>query len=74
MDSWAPVSQKDTTIEGYSKTIEERGGIKYDSNLNKYYYKPDKYSDKGMISVTADSQEEATVKVIEELKKRDEYN
>jgi hypothetical protein len=51
MDTWAPVKQKDTTIEGYSNTIKEHGGIKFDSGLNKYYYKPNKYNDKGMISV-----------------------
>lgn len=74
MDTWCPVKQKDTTTEGYAKTIEEHGGIKFDAQTNQYYYKPDKYSDRGMISKTASSKEEATVKIIEELKRNDDYN
>ena len=74
MDVWCPVKQKDTTLDGYKQTIKEKGGIKFDSQTNKYYYKPNRYNDDGMIQVTASSQEEATIKIIEEMKKRDDYN
>ncbi len=74
MDVWCPVKQKDTTLEGYKETIETHGGIKFDSQTNKYYYKPNKYNDDGMIQISASSEEEATIKIIEEMKKRDDYN
>lgn len=75
MSKWCPVKQKDTTIEGYKEYIETHGGIKYDSSTNKYYFKPSKSSDDGMITAKEGlSQEEATIKIIEELQKRDEYN
>ena len=74
MDKWCPIKQKNTTTEGYKEYIESRGGIKYDSQINKYYFKPSKTSDDGMITKEASSQDEATIKIIEELKKRDEYN
>ena len=74
MDKWCPVKQKDTTLEGFKEYIESHGGIKYDSQTNKYYFKPSKTSDNGMVSVDASSQETATVKIIDELRKRNEYN
>jgi hypothetical protein len=55
MDKWCPVKQKNTTTEGYKEYIESHGGIKYDSQTNKYYFKPSKYSDDGMISKEASS-------------------
>jgi len=68
MSKWCPVKQKDTTIEGYKEYIETHGGIKYDSSTNKYYFKPSKSSDDGMITAKEGlSQEEATIKIIEEL-------
>jgi hypothetical protein len=39
-----------------------------------WYYKPNKYDDIGMIEKEASSKEEATIKIIEEMKKNDDYN
>jgi hypothetical protein len=74
MDKWCPVKQKNTTIDGYKETIEKNGGINYDSQTNLWYYKPNKYDDIGMIEKEASSKEEATIKIIEEMKKNDDYN
>ena len=74
MSKMFPIKEKDTTLEGYKSYIEENGGVNFDSQQNKYYFKPNKYNDDGMITVSANSQEEATVKIVEEMKKRDEYN
>lgn len=74
MDKWCPIKQKNTTIEGYKEYIESHGGIKYDEQTNKYYFKPSKNSDDGLITKDGSSKEEATIKIIDELRKRDEYN
>lgn len=74
MDKWCPVKQKNTTVEGYKEYIESHDGIRYDNSTNKFYFKPNKMSDDGMITKEASSQEEATIKIIEELQKIDEYN
>jgi len=74
MDKWFPIKEKDTTLEGIKTYIEEHGGVKFDDQNGKYYFKPSKTSDNGMIIKEASSPEAATVKIIEEIKKRNEYN
>ncbi len=71
---WFSVVDKNKTTEDYVEQIKEAGGIKFDEQSGEYYYKPNKYNDNGLIPVKAKTKEEATARIIEELKRRDDYN
>lgn len=71
---WLSKVDTNKSAEDYANEIKKGGGIQFDEQTGKYYFKPNKDNDNGMITKSANSKEEATAKIIEDLKIRDGYN
>lgn len=71
---WFSIVDKAKSAEDYANYIKEVGGIQFDEQSGEYYFKPNKYNDNGIIDkIKAKTKEEATAKIIDELKRRDDY-